>query len=200
MPDSQNPYRAPETRSSLANPDVPPPKDLVTIGSFRFVPEAEAARLHLAHEGIQAFLANAQMVNTDWFLGNATGYVKLDVAGSQAVEARALLDKMQALWKARLERGERDAGETLTCLSCGAALTGDESHCNQCGWSYEDEVDEPLETEPPIAVENPSLAEDAVPTPENDPPADPLNWQLLTSLLFIFVLAAIAVAVRRHRG
>jgi hypothetical protein len=58
--------------------------DLVTVGQYQFLAEAEAARMHLDAEGIPAFLSDAETVNMDWLLGNAIGYIKLAVPRGQA--------------------------------------------------------------------------------------------------------------------
>lgn len=42
--------------------------ELVNVGDFRFVPEAEPGRLHLDEEGIRAFVSNAEMLNINWLL------------------------------------------------------------------------------------------------------------------------------------
>src|SRR5205085_12654012 len=94
---------------------------LVTVDSFQFLPEAEAARMQLEAEGIRSFLANAQTVTTDWFLGNAIGYIQLQVAADQAEAAQAILENMHALQKLH----ETESGEEVeipACLSCGAEI------------------------------------------------------------------------------
>ncbi len=109
--------------------------DLVAVGNFLFVPEAEAARLHLQEEGIQAYLSNAELVNMDWFLGNATGYVKILVPDDQAVAAREVLETLRSQKQARA-RDSSAAIDGSVCLSCGEKLPAEQSTCSACGWSY----------------------------------------------------------------
>jgi hypothetical protein len=66
--------------------------DLVTVATFEFLPLAEAARAHLIAEGIPAFLSDAETVYMAWSLGNALGYIKLQVPEAQAERARGILD------------------------------------------------------------------------------------------------------------
>jgi type II secretory pathway pseudopilin PulG len=114
--------------------------DLVNVGNFRFVPEAEAARLRLQDEGIQAFLSNAELVNMTWFLGNATGWVKILVPGDQAAAARAALGVLREEQQARRLDHEAPA-DAAKCLVCGESLPLRESGCPACGWSYAAEDD-----------------------------------------------------------
>jgi rubrerythrin len=108
--------------------------ELVTVQTYRFAPEAEAARMHLEGEGLTVFLADKEIVNMDWLLGVAVGNVKLQVPQSQAARARALLGEMEAKRQERAE-GADDEG-TGVCLACGAAIPEQESKCPACGWTY----------------------------------------------------------------
>ncbi len=72
---------------------------LVTIASFRFLAEAEAARMHLEGAGVPAFLSDKEVVNIDWLLGNAIGYIKLQVPESQAEAAQAILEPVEEDWE-----------------------------------------------------------------------------------------------------
>jgi len=142
--------------------------DLIPVGNFLFVPEAEAACLHLHEEGIQAFLSNAELVNMDWFLGNATGYVKVLVPESQAAAARAVLDTLRSQAQAR-RKAPSALGDAGVCLACGAKLTADQSTCPACGWSYAtaDEVDGEMEAGEQAA--RPSEPVDAASHPQASP-------------------------------
>jgi hypothetical protein len=61
---------------------------LVTLQTFEFLPEAELAREFLAEEGFTPLLTDAEVVAMNWLLGNAVGYIKLQVPTDQAAEAR----------------------------------------------------------------------------------------------------------------
>lgn len=111
----------------------------VTLESYQFLPEAEAVRMHLAAEGINAYLADAETVSTEWSLGNAIGYIKLQVPEPQSDAARVLLNEL------RERRSERDfspeSDAVGRCLACGVSLSPNQSKCEQCGWTYADADD-----------------------------------------------------------
>lgn len=66
---------------------------LVTIATFRDLPEALLAKGKLDSAGIQTFLADDNLVRTDWFWSNAIGGVKLQVGEADAQEALDLLSE-----------------------------------------------------------------------------------------------------------
>lgn len=107
----------------------------VTVEQFEFLPEAQAVRMHMESEGFQAQLLDAETVSTDWALGNAIGYIKLQVPRSQADAALVILEKLRALKKSRRETDAEEL-ETTRCLSCGEELHVDQTTCPKCGWSY----------------------------------------------------------------
>ena len=110
-------------------------EELVTVRTFRFLPEAEAAKLHLEAEGHTVFLADAEIVNMDWLLGNAVGNIKLQVPLPEADAALALLEAQDEQRAARREDDEES--EVMRCLGCGEDMFADEAKCPSCGWSYE---------------------------------------------------------------
>ncbi len=63
----------------------------VTIAQYPFRTAAEAARLRLLSEGIPAFLSDAETVDMNWLLGNALGWIKLQVPSADAERAAAIL-------------------------------------------------------------------------------------------------------------
>lgn len=111
--------------------------ELVTLATYRSAPKADLARALLAEEGIQAFVADATAVTADWFLGNAVGYVKLEVPASQADAALELLRRHPQL----LDTGPPTAPDedgTTKCLACGAEMPDDDDDvCPACGWTYD---------------------------------------------------------------
>lgn len=114
---------------------------LVTLTNFRFAPQADLARMVLEQEGIPAFIADGNTVTADWFLGNALGYVKLQVAASQVEAALAILRSNPEL----LDGGHRtndEEDERNTCLACGEIMPDEADECPACGWSYESEESE----------------------------------------------------------
>jgi hypothetical protein len=108
--------------------------DLVTIGTFRTLPEAEAIKLRLEAEGLTVFLADAETVAMDWLLGNAIGFIKLQVPNTQIETAAALLEQDRGERQRGDERG--DKAQADVCLACGTALSEEAARCPACGWSY----------------------------------------------------------------
>jgi hypothetical protein len=111
--------------------------DFVTIATFTTLPEAEAARLRIETEGIPTVITDAEIVNMDWLLGNAVGYIKLQVPAARAVAAQALLDQIAAERRERLSR--LDDADEPTCLACGADMPDDADRCPACHWSWTDD-------------------------------------------------------------
>jgi hypothetical protein len=112
---------------------------MITLATYRFAPKADLARMILEQEGIPAFIADSNIVTADWFLGNAIGYVKLQVAASQAEAALTILQNNPQLLDAG-SRNENEAEDHMTCLACGERMPDDAHQCKACGWSYEPEV------------------------------------------------------------
>lgn len=68
-----------------------------TIERYLNLTEAQAARMFLESRGFHVFLADVETVNMDWLLGNAIGYVKLQVPGDEVEAARAALANHSAM-------------------------------------------------------------------------------------------------------
>ncbi len=83
--------------------------------------------------------ADGNIVTADWFLGGAIGYVKLQVAASQAEAALTILQNNPQLLDAG-SRSETDAEDHMTCLACGERMPDDAHQCKACGWTYDSEV------------------------------------------------------------
>ncbi len=118
-------------------------RDFVTLQTFRFLPEAEAARLYLENGGLHAILTDAEIVNMDWLLGNAVGNIKLQVPNDEAERAVELLREAEAFRAAQKhddrtddENDDEDSTDSV-CLACGATMHENETHCSHCGWSFE---------------------------------------------------------------
>jgi hypothetical protein len=107
---------------------------LATVAKYRNPLVAEAARNYLESHGVRVFLADAELVNMDWFLLNAVGQIKLQVASSDAATAGELLSRLPA---GRPDSPESAAeSEATVCLACGAGLSEEQTTCPACGWSY----------------------------------------------------------------
>jgi hypothetical protein len=134
------------------------PDDLVTIRGFEFLHEAEAARMCLEAEGIQAFLADAETVNMDWGLGNAVGYIKLQVPTSQSDRAAETLTRFVTAHAGRAAMSD-DAG---ACLACGADIPATSPRCPACGWSYA--ADEDVSPDKSTTDEDSAVGEAGIPS------------------------------------
>jgi hypothetical protein len=65
--------------------------DLVTIERFRDLPEALLAKGKLESAGIRCFLADSELVRTDWLWSNAIGNMRLQVSPEDAADALEVL-------------------------------------------------------------------------------------------------------------
>jgi hypothetical protein len=68
-------------------------QDLVTIRQFRDLPEAILARGVLESAGIEAFLADDNIVRMDWFISNLVGGIKLKVRNEDLETANEVLQE-----------------------------------------------------------------------------------------------------------
>jgi hypothetical protein len=103
--------------------------ELVTIGSYEFVAEAEVAQMFLRENGVNAFLRDQSIIAMDWLLGNAIGYVKLQVPQSQFETARELL---ATLTEDSTGDGEGTSVRSRVCSSCGLVLDSVTEICPAC--------------------------------------------------------------------
>lgn len=127
---------------------------LVTIEEFDKSHVAQVAVLALEQAGIQCFLQNETIVAMDWFMANAVGGIKLQVAAQDATRALGILSEIR---EHKIEREEslKDTWVTFRCSNCknpiafsGLSLGRVES-CPKCG-KY---VDVPLESDPTLSDE-----------------------------------------------
>jgi len=93
------------------------PDRLVTIGTYSTAHEAYLVRSELEAFGVDAVLADDNVIRLDWLYSNLLGGVKVRVPNSMIQEARAILD------------AERDdvaipPDEIVVCPACGSAHTG----------------------------------------------------------------------------
>jgi hypothetical protein len=68
-------------------------RPLITIRSFRDLPDALLAKGSLESAGIESFLVDDNVVRMDWFLSNLLGGIKLEVDPEDAVAANEILDQ-----------------------------------------------------------------------------------------------------------
>jgi len=68
-------------------------RELVTIRAFRDLPEALLAKGSLESAGIEALLADDNVIRLDWFWSNLMGGIKLQVDREDAEVANGILDQ-----------------------------------------------------------------------------------------------------------
>ena len=112
-------------------------RHFVTIGDCGLLSEAETYKVLLLQEGFEVFLRDAELANTNWFMGNAYGYIKIQVPNDQAEAAATFLQKLRDKHRARQDAdADADTNSGEVCLACGAEMTPTETTCQACGWSY----------------------------------------------------------------
>lgn len=95
----------------------PMPDPLVTIATFRDLPEALLAQGKLEAGGIESFLADDNVVRMDWFWANAVGGVKLQV---REEEAESALDLLAEAIPEELPSEMETAYQQPRCPKCGS--------------------------------------------------------------------------------
>jgi hypothetical protein len=73
--------------------DVVELNESVTLRQFRDLPEALLAKGSLESAGIQAYLADDNMIRMDWFISNLLGGIKLKVRAEDAEAASEILNQ-----------------------------------------------------------------------------------------------------------
>lgn len=116
---------------------------LVTIRSFRDLPEAQLAKSALESAGLAAFLQDENLVRTDWFLSNAIGRIRLQVRQKDAADAEEVLSQPIP------SMIESDSGDYQQprCPSCrsldiGRPFAQPFWSCNACGAKWEELADD----------------------------------------------------------
>ncbi len=119
-------------------PWAPPMNSLVTIEEYDKSFQAQVAVLALEQAGIPCCLQNETLVSMDWFLANAVGGIKLQVAVSDAERAYRILDEIRDV-RRRHELANKEIWVAFRCGRCkvpvafsGASLGRVES-CPKCG-------------------------------------------------------------------
>jgi len=136
----------------------------VVIEAYDKVYQAQVAKLALEQEGIECFLENETIVSMDWFLSNAVGGIKLQVASVDASKAIRVLQELKDL---QVEREHSSQGIRIVCLCKGCKKIvsfdgrqgGRVGSCPKCG-RY---LDVPSETDESIDPELIRLSLESVP-------------------------------------
>lgn len=128
---------------------------LVTVATFDTPADAEVGKLLLEEKGIRAFLADDNLVGMNWFLSNAVGGVKLQVAASDVDQAGEILASCQTS-KMPMQEEVPEESIIFACQECGKSITfpaerrGHVETCPEC-FSY---VDVPDESETRLLAES----------------------------------------------
>jgi membrane protease YdiL (CAAX protease family)/predicted RNA-binding Zn-ribbon protein involved in translation (DUF1610 family) len=169
-------------------------EQLVTIATFDLAAQAETPRLLLEQEGIRAFLADDNLVRAIWFLANAVGGTKLQVATADAERARKILEHYQVA-KQSSPVGLGKTSVPFACEECGESITfpaercGHVETCPSCG-AY---VDVPDDIESPLFTDGKAIASQPI-AQEAEPTKVPIPDSRTTSQLWIEVLAVLCLA------
>lgn len=96
--EAQAALRAEFAKRNLEPPLIEEPaevasRNLVTVASYRDLPNADLARAALESAGIEAWIQDDNLVRMDWFYSNAIGGIRLQVDAADAEAAREILDQ-----------------------------------------------------------------------------------------------------------
>ena len=106
--------------------------NLVTIARYRDLIEAQLAKGKLEAYGIEAFLANENIVSLDRFYSNAVGGLRLQVLDKDVTDAQAILD--EPIPTEIIEEQSGIVYEQPHCPRCGSLDIGYETIDRL--WSY----------------------------------------------------------------
>jgi Putative prokaryotic signal transducing protein len=119
--------------------------DLVTVATFANPVEANLAKNRLESSGVRAFLANEETVDMDWLLGNALGWIRLEVGDQDADAARAVLNDEDEL-EASSAAGTEEVSSLIVAAEAGAEPDRE--------YEGEDEGADDIEREPTLREQN----------------------------------------------
>jgi hypothetical protein len=109
---------------------------LATIATFTTPFDAQLAKGRLEAEGITVFLSDEMTVGMVWGLGTALGWIKLQVAESDAARAEMILseiaDKARARDREAGPDGDDGPAAAGTCVGCGSPLSAESDVCVYC--------------------------------------------------------------------
>jgi len=120
---AQAALRAEFARRGLEPPLVEEPDEwefrrVVTLRRCRDLAEAYVGRSLLESAGIQAWIADENLVRMDWFLSNSVGGMRLQVDERDELAARELLEEGAP---ETITYGEEEVYVQPTCPKCGSA-------------------------------------------------------------------------------
>ena len=109
---------------------------LVTVAGFGSVVEAEGVRGVLLDAGIEAFVADGNLLSVDPLLGPALGGVGLQVRRSDSERALELIREHETSSRKEAAEGTDPERAESTCISCGAEFPEYLERCPSCGLDY----------------------------------------------------------------
>ena len=113
--------------------------ELVTVASFADPIEANLAKNKLEAAGVRTFLANEECVDMLWHVGNAMGWIKVQVANDDVDVARALLSQHNHPATSPLDEPVEDSLE----VAKSTRVPNFDDEGEGAGDEQEDEEDEP---------------------------------------------------------
>lgn len=132
-------------------------EQLVTIATFDLPPKARLAQNVLEEAGIKAVVADETVVGMDWLLGNAVGWVKLQVMEADADRAVAVLEES-------LGTGDEPADPEVLAAEAEAAGAEEGAEPPESEPETLKPTDPTTAPVPPVATEPPP-ADEAEPKP-----------------------------------
>jgi membrane protease YdiL (CAAX protease family) len=113
-------------------------KSLTTIEEFDKPYQAQVSVFALEQAGIQCFLENETIVAMDWFMANAVGGIKLQVANADSERAVQILREVREAQNDR-ESANKDKWVAFLCTGCKKPIAfsgtsfGRVENCPECG-------------------------------------------------------------------
>ena len=113
--------------------------ELQTIAAYQYVAEAELLQTKLEAEGIDAYLADGNLVAMDWLMSNAVGGVKVQVAAKDVAAARLVVEEVESSRRHRVNAGLPTEPVQFACENCGKHIEfpgfrrGGVEVCKFCG-------------------------------------------------------------------
>ncbi|MEO0474578.1 MAG: DUF2007 domain-containing protein [Planctomycetota bacterium] len=114
----------------------------VTIEQFDNILHAELAQIRLEEAGIPVYLHNRNIVWADPLLSNAVGNIKVQVPEEDRERAIEVIASIREKIVAMFNQPKPIEADD-SCLNCGAPMPEHLDTCEQCGWSYLDNGEEP---------------------------------------------------------
>lgn len=102
----------------VEEPDVLELRRVVTVQRYRDLAEAIVARSVLESAGIEAWIADENLVRMDWFYSNMVGGMRLQVDENDEAAAREILEERAPR---TIEYSAEEAFVQPTCPKCGSA-------------------------------------------------------------------------------